>query len=270
MNGILLAVISVTVIGLICGVMLAIVSKLMAVKEDERISRIRECLPGANCGACGYAGCDGYAAALVNDGAKTNLCVPGSDGVSLKISEILGVEYEDVIEQVAVVHCKGDPTVAKMRYEYHGIDSCAAAKLLYGGNKLCPYGCLGYGDCAKVCPKDAICVDSGVARIDTSVCIGCGQCVKACPNHLITTENDTIKTLVTCASRDRGADVRKQCSHGCIACTKCVRECPENAISIVDNLAVIDYGKCTGCGHCAEVCTTGCIQIASFVGLFNR
>ena len=65
MNEIYYAIIAVSVIGVICAVLLAVASKVMAVKEDERFPAIRACLPGANCGACGYAGCDGYAKALV-------------------------------------------------------------------------------------------------------------------------------------------------------------------------------------------------------------
>ena len=64
MNIIVLAIVSVAVIALVCSVMLVIASNVMAVKEDPLFPAVRECLPGANCGACGYAGCDGYAKAL--------------------------------------------------------------------------------------------------------------------------------------------------------------------------------------------------------------
>ncbi len=73
---IVIAVAVVAVIGLLCAVMLTIASKFMAVEVDERIPLVRECLPGANCGACGFAGCDGYAAALVEDpDLSVNLCL---------------------------------------------------------------------------------------------------------------------------------------------------------------------------------------------------
>ena len=123
MDGIIIAIISVTAIGIICAIMLAVASKVMEVKEDERFPLIRECLPGANCGACGYAGCDGYAHALIEDeGVKTNLCVPGADGVAKKLSEVLGVDFEDVVEQVAVIKCKGDCTVTSEKMDYQGIE----------------------------------------------------------------------------------------------------------------------------------------------------
>ena len=266
MNPILIAILSVTCIGILCAVMLVVASKVMAVKEDERIAQVRACLPGANCGACGYAGCDGYAKALIEDGAKTNLCIPGADAVSQQISSLLGVEFEDVIEQVAVVKCRGDNSNTADKMEYYGEQSCRAAKLFYGGRGRCTYGCLGFGDCAKVCPQEAICIENGMAHVDIRKCIGCGMCAKECPNGLLVLRPDVIQVLVTCSNHEKGANTRKECTHGCIGCGKCARECPVGAIQIIDNLAKIDHDACTGCGHCAEVCVTGCIIRADYSG----
>jgi RnfABCDGE-type electron transport complex B subunit len=270
MSAIIFPVGAVSAIGLLCAVMLTVVSKLMSVSEDERVTELRDILPGANCGACGYAGCDGYAAALVSDGAKTNLCVPGSDAVSRQISDLLGVEFEDVIERIAVCHCGGTAAAVEKKMEYDGIMSCAAAKTLYGGAGACQYGCIGYGDCEKVCPNGAVCIDDGVARINPRRCTGCGLCAKACPNGIISTLPDYVSTVIKCSSLDKGALARKKCKNACIACMRCVRECPKEAISVINNLAVIDYAKCGGCGHCAEVCTSGCIKISNYAGAFNK
>lgn len=271
MNGIVLAIVSVTVIGLVCAVVLAIASKVMAVPVDETEVKIRGCLPGANCGACGYAGCDGYAAALASgDETQTNKCIPGSDGVAAQIADVLGVEAQDVVEQVAVIHCRGDCDVTCDKVDYQGIESCRAAKLFYGGKGACTYGCLGIGDCARVCPQNAICIEKGIAHVDTRKCIGCGLCAKTCPNHLITLEADTITCQVTCSNHDKGAVTRKACTHGCIGCQKCVRSCPSQAITMDNNLAKIDYSKCTHCGTCDDVCVTGCIMEADFRGMFNK
>ena len=271
MEGIIFAVISVTVIGIICAVMLSVASKVMAVKEDERFPAIRECLPGANCGACGYAGCDGYAHALIEeDGVKTNLCVPGADGVAKKLSELLGVAFEDVVEMVAVIKCKGDCHVTSEKMDYQGIESCSAAKLLFGGTGKCSLGCMGLGDCAAVCPQNAICLENGIAHINTRLCIGCGLCTTVCPNKLISVMADEEKVLVTCSNTEKGAVTRKACSHGCIACKKCEKECPVGAVTVVNNLAQIDYDKCTNCGHCAEVCPTHCIMVGDFSGIHHR
>ncbi len=267
MDVIITAIVSVTVIGIICAAMLAVADKVMAVKEDERFPEVRDALPGANCGACGYAGCDGYARALLEDsGIKANLCIPGGDGVSKKLSELLGVDFEDVQEMVAFIHCSGDCSVTERKMDYRGIDSCSAAKLLFGGNGKCSFGCMGLGDCAKVCPQDAICIENGIAHINAPLCIGCGLCVAACPNKLIETLPDTIKTVVECSNTDKGAVTRKVCSKGCIACKKCEKECPAGAIKVVDNLARIDYSLCTNCGRCAEVCITKCIREGDFRG----
>jgi Na+-translocating ferredoxin:NAD+ oxidoreductase RNF subunit RnfB len=261
-----MAILAVTVIGIICAVMLAVASKVMAVKVDEKAAALREALPGANCGACGYPGCDGYAAALTGGGVKTNLCIPGGDAVAEQVSVILGVSFENVVEKVAVVHCIGDCDATKDRIDYEGITTCAAAKLL-GGKGSCSYGCIGFGDCAAVCPYGAICIEKGIARVDTRKCTGCSMCVAACPNKIITVERDTIKTAVLCSNKDKGAVTRKKCTVGCIACKKCEKECPVQAIVIENNLSVIDYAKCTDCGHCAEVCPVKCISLSDYRGV---
>ena len=267
MNDILIAVIPVVIIGIVCAAVLVIASKLMAVKEDERFPAVRECLPGANCGACGFAGCDGYAKAMCeNPETPTNLCTPGADAVAKKLSEVLGVEFEDVVEQVAVVHCAGNCENTQDKVLYSGIESCAAAKLLYGGKGSCTFGCLGLGDCAKACPHDAIFIKDGVASVYTCNCIGCGLCVKTCPNHIISLVPDVKKVVVTCSSRDKGTVTRKVCKNGCIGCKKCEKVCPSGAIKVTDNVAAIDYDKCTDCGACAENCTTHCIMVTDLSG----
>ncbi|MBR0136749.1 MAG: RnfABCDGE type electron transport complex subunit B [Clostridia bacterium] len=265
---ILTAVIAVTVIGLICGIALALASHFMSVPVNETEVKIRECLPGANCGACGFTGCDGYAHALAEvEGTKTNLCVPGADAVARKVADVLGVESEDVIEQVAFVHCNGDCFNHKRKHIYEGIESCQAAHMLYGGSGSCTFGCVGLGDCAKVCPQNAICIENGIAHVDTRKCVGCGLCTKTCPNHVIELFPDVRRTVVTCSNHEKGATVRAKCSSGCIACGLCARNCEQGAITIVNNLAVIDYEKCVNCGKCAEKCPVHAIKIADFSGI---
>ena len=266
MTEILIAVALVAGVGLFCGILLAVASKVMAVKVDETVLKLRDALPGANCGACGYTGCDGYAEALAKGEAKTNLCVPGADVVAKKVAAILGKEAEDVVEMVAFVNCNGHCAAAKKRHHYEGIQSCAAAEMLYAGDDVCLFSCHGYGDCAAVCPEDAICLADGIARVDVTKCIGCGLCARTCPNHLITLFPDVEKTVVMCSSHEKGADVRRACTNGCIACGKCEKTCPVGAIKVVDNLATIDYDKCDGCGACSAVCPVKCIKIADFSG----
>lgn len=267
MSPILLAIISVTAIGLICSAILAVASHFMKVPVNELEVKVRECLPGANCGACGFTGCDGYAKALAEvEGTKTNLCVPGADAVAQKIADVMGVEFEDVIEQVAFVHCSGDCINRKTIHDYRGIQSCRAAQMLYGGSRACTMGCIGLGDCQKACPQGAICIENGIAHVDPRKCIGCGLCAKTCPNHLIELFPDTRRVVVVCSSHEKGALVRAKCSAGCLGCGLCARTCEHGAISVVNNLAVIDYEKCVSCGKCKDKCPTHAIQFADLSG----
>ncbi len=257
-------------IGLVCALLLVVADKFMAVKEDDRVQKIRACLPGANCGACGFTGCDGYAKALIETpGTKTNLCIPGSDDVAKQVADILGVKAEDVIEQIAYVHCHGDCTKTSKKQDYAGIKTCAAAKLFFGGDGACTYGCLGYGDCAAVCPNDAICIQNGIAHVDSRKCTGCGLCAKTCPNHVIALMPDKVKTVVTCSNKEKGAVASKKCKNACIGCMKCAKNCPVEAIKVENFLAQIDYGKCINCGKCAEICPTHAIKVADLTGAHN-
>ena len=268
---ILIATLIVAAVGLFCAVMLVLAAKFFAVSEDETEKNIRECLPGANCGACGYAGCDGYAKALAEDKGKntvkTNLCTPGADAAAKAIAEILGVEFEDVVEQVAVLHCYGDCNHTSNKMDYVGIQSCEAAKTMYGGNGKCTFGCIGLGDCVKVCPQDAICLKNGIAHIDTRKCIGCGICVRTCPQKLIGLMADVESVLVTCNNKEKGASARQKCTNACIGCKKCEKTCQSGAITVINNLATIDYSLCTGCGECAKNCPVGCILVSDFNGI---
>ncbi len=264
---VLIPVLVLAVIAILCALLLTVSSVYFSVKEDERFADIRDALPGANCGACGFSGCDGYAKALcegVTD--KTNLCIPGGDGVSKKISEIMGTEAADVVERVAYVACNGSCLPEERKYEYDGPKSCKAANLNYSGDRFCTFACLGYGDCAEVCPRDAICItEKGIAEIDPRKCIGCGLCQKVCPNGLIHLINDTSRVVIKCNNHNKGALVRKYCVNGCIACGKCEKTCPADAIKVIDNLARIDYDKCISCGKCKEVCPVHCIHEGNFI-----
>ena len=263
---ILIPVLLLVGIAIVCAVLLTLSNIFFGVKEDETAVAIRECLPGANCGACGYSGCDGYAKALA-DGKeeKTNLCVPGGDKTAKEIASVLGVEAEDVVEKVAYVACNGTCGAVERKYDYIGLKSCVAANLSYGGDKFCTFACLGYGDCVKVCPRDAISVSNGVAKVDPQKCIGCGMCVRECPNHIIKLVNDTVKVVVQCSNHDKGAVTRKICSNGCIGCMKCQKACPHGAVKVENNLATIDYSLCTGCGECVKVCPVHCIHEDNFI-----
>ena len=247
---VLIALAVVVAIGLFFGILLALFLHLFGVDEDEKTKQIRDALPGVNCGSCGFKGCNDYAEALAKGTAAPNLCTPGADVVAKKLGEILGVEVEKTSALVAFVHCNGTCDAAVEKAVVEGIVSCKAKAMTYGGQKLCNYGCLGCGDCAKVCTSNAIAVIDGVARVDEGLCAGCGLCAKECPKKIISLIPKESAVAVYCGSKDKGADSRKACKNACIGCKKCEKVCPEQAIEVVNNCAVIDYEKCTGCGLC--------------------
>lgn len=266
-NDILICLLVVAVIGLVAGVLLVLASHFMAVKEDERVIEIRACLPGANCGACGYTGCDGYAAALAEGKAAPNLCTPGGNESAQKLSAVLGVEIGTIERKVAFVHCNGTCEASATKAQYVGYPSCRGASLLYGGPNVCLRGCVGCGDCTKECPVNAICLVDGVARVDSRLCINCGMCVKTCPKGIIFMVPASGKAVMLCSNTDKGAVARKACKNACIGCKKCELNCPEKAIKVENNLAVIDYDKCTGCGVCVENCPTHCLKTIDFAAV---
>ncbi|MBR4579071.1 MAG: RnfABCDGE type electron transport complex subunit B [Oscillospiraceae bacterium] len=255
------AVLALAVIGAVCALVLVLASKFMAVPVDEKFPAIRECLPGANCGACGYAGCDGYAQALA-DGSETrpNLCIPGAAGAAAAVAKVLGVDAGEVEEKRAFVRCSGDCETAKRKYEYQGVTNCSAAKILFSGEWACPNSCLGYGDCEAACPSDAIHVVNGVAKVDYRKCTGCGICVRGCPNQIIDLRPVPKSVIVRCSNTQKGAQAMKVCDRACIGCMKCQKTCPSDAIHVTNFLASIDYSKCTSCSKCAEVCPKHVIE----------
>ena len=122
------------------------------------------------------------------------------------------------------------------------------------GPLSCEYGCLGFGTCVKACKYDAISVKSGVAVVDEDLCVGCMACAKVCPRELIIPVDPGRNVVIACHSIAKGVVTSKVCSVGCIGCGLCKKNCPNDAITVTNNLAVIDYTKCNNCGKCATVC----------------
>lgn len=261
---ILIAFLAMVAIAVIAGLLLLVCSHFFAVQENPLKKEIRACLPGINCGACGFKGCDDYASALAEGGVKPNLCIPGAQCVADQIGEILNIEAEPFKDVVAFVRCNGTCDATIKTADYDGVQTCAAASMMYGGVNSCKFGCLGYGDCAVSCPNNAICLNDGIARVDTSRCLGCGICVSVCPKRIISMVSQQTKTVVMCSNTQKGADARKACKNACIACKKCEKTCPHGAITVKNNLAVIDYEKCTNCGACVKECPTGCLKTVFF------
>lgn len=241
-------------IAFVLGFVLAFASKKFSVEKDPRIDQICEQLAGANCGGCGYSGCTAYATAIVEKGVSTDRCpVAGVEAVN-KIAEIMGVEAKQPIRMRAQVKCAGTVESAHYKYLYRGLADCHSVARLGNGPKECAYGCIGLGSCVAACPFHAIHMGGGVATIEYDKCRACGMCVDACPQNIIELVPFESRFWVSCASKDKGAVVRSICQDGCIGCGLCAKVCPADAITMVDNIAHIDYSLCIGCGACAAKC----------------
>lgn len=250
-------------LGLVFGLVLAAASKLFYVETDPRLDQLNECLPGANCGGCGYAGCNAYAEAVLRGEASVGECASGGNECSQAMAQIMGLPIEAKKRKIAMVRCSGYHRVddsgnalgVKKKAEYEGFRDCLAASKVGGnGPVACKFGCLGFGNCVRVCKYDAISVKDGCAVVDREKCVGCKACAKACPRSLITFVEYDKLTAIPCNSHAKGAVTVRGCSQGCIGCGLCKKICPEQAITLEGNLAIIDYKKCTNCGLCATVC----------------
>ena len=253
-------------LGLAFTIMLAIAHVKLAVDEDPRVQQAVDALPAANCGGCGYAGCQAYAEAVVRGDAAPNLCSPGGPSVAQAVAQIMGLEVGEAVPMRAVIRCSATIDQRLQRAVYTGLPTCAAADLI-SGIQGCVYGCLGLGDCADACPFDSIRMVDGLAVVDCARCVGCGACVKACPRGII----DLVPMIedpmlvVACSSKDKGPVVRKVCRDvGCIGCGLCAKA--SDVFSVTDFLAHIDYDKYTTAADLAPAVEKCPRQLFRYIG----
>ena len=271
MNVVIMTVVILGLLGLISAVVLYFVAQKFKVYEDPRIDTVADALPGANCGGCGYPGCRNFATALVAAETFDGLFCPVGGNVNMeKIAALLGKQAVAKEPQVAVVRCNGSPEHRPRINRYDGTQTCAIIHNLYMGETGCPFGCLGSGDCVAACTFDAMFMnpDTGLPVIIDEKCTACGACVKACPRNIIELrkkDKKDRKIFVSCINTEKGAVARKNCAVACIGCGKCVKVCTFDAITMVNNLAYIDAGKCKFCRKCAPECPTGAILEINFL-----
>ena len=257
MNTIIYTIIVAAVIAILLGILLGLFKKIFHVDTDPKVQLVRDALSGANCGGCGLAGCDAFASAVVKGDAPSNGCVAGGADCAKKVAEILGQAGVEVKPKVAFLACAGSKECAADKAEYIGMKTCKAANLTLNGTKKCAFGCIGFGDCVKVCPFGALFMgEDGLPHVNKSKCVACGKCAAACPKKLFKFVDADLKGPVAACSNksDNKPQIRKDCTKGCFKCGMCARKCPEQAIDVSSGLPVIDYSKCTNCGSCIASC----------------
>ena len=256
------------------GILYAVARKFH-VDEDPRIAEVEACLPGANCGGCGYNGCHDFAKACCNATTLEGMQCPGAGASGMKrIADILGLTATAGKPKIAVLKCNGTCAVRPSTAIYDGAPSCRLISSIAGGTTGCTFGCLGEGDCMRSCNFGAITMDSetGLPVIDENKCTGCGICVSNCPKHILELRYKGprgLRVYVACSSHDKGGTAMKVCKNACIGCGKCMKTCTHDAITVTDNLAYIDFEKCKLCKRCVAVCPTRAIHAENFPVLNN-
>jgi len=245
-------------LGTVFGIGIAMAAKRFAVEIDPRVEKVMDVLAHAHCGACGYAGCEQYAEAVVkNPEVSPNLCIPAGAKGAEAVAFITGKKAEIKEPQFARIMCQGGWSKSIKRFKYEGLQDCRASILAGGGDKACRYGCLGYGTCSRVCPFGAITMtEEHLPFVDITKCTGCRKCEAACPTKVIEVLPASKMVLVTCHSKDKGGDTKKNCDVGCIGCGICVKVCPFDSPSVQNSLSIIDINKCKVCSLCVTKCPT--------------
>ena len=253
-----------TLLGLVFGFALAMAAARFQVPVNPVVERVRDRLPAANCGACGFGGCQAYAEAVVERGeVSPNLCIPGRAAVAGAVAELTGKQLGSIVDRVVVLRCHGTSAFAPDEAQYAGIRTCTAASLVFGGPKACKNGCLGLGECVDACPFGALTLTAaGIPEVDHAKCTGCGICVTTCPKDLWSFVPRVHRVELSCVAYDKKSTIRAACMVGCILCRRCVAKCPAGAIAWDGRTIVVDHEKCVAYGpDCKEICVDVCPSV---------
>ena len=253
-----------TSLGIVFGIALGGAAEKFKVASNPVVDQVRDRLPSANCGACGFAGCTAYAEAVVErSDVSPSLCIPGGASVAQAVAELTGKAASAGADRIVVMTCHGTSAYARNEAEYAGIPTCAAAALVFGGPRACKNGCLGLGDCVRACPFDALRIEpGGIAQVIVEKCVGCAVCVSVCPKDLFTLYPRGRRIELSCKAVDKASIVRSTCMVGCTTCRKCVAKCPAGAIEWNGRTILIDHEKCIAYGpSCNEACSDICPSV---------
>ena len=239
---------------------LVLANRRLYVQEDERFDVVEDLLPHSNCGACGYPGCRAFAEALVTGESQPGKCTVSSDPAREAIAAYLGVEVGAEERQVVRLACAGGSNVARNHAHYSGHQSCRSAALIAGGGKGCFWGCLGLGDCERVCEFDAINMSpASLPVVDEALCTACGDCIEICPKDLFSLHPVSHRLWVPCSNQQAGDELLADCEVACTACERCVVDAPPGLITMRDNLPVVNYDGPHATTAPIERCPTGAI-----------
>ena len=154
----LAAILSLTVLGAILGLVLGIAGRLLAVATNPIVDELEALLPGTNCGQCGFPGCSGAAAAIADGSAAPTCCPPGGKAVAAALAEKLGLSLD--LSGMA----DDGPKLAVIAEDL----------------------CIGCCRCIKSCPTDAILgAPKQIHNILKEACTGCAACVDHCPTEAV-------------------------------------------------------------------------------------
>lgn len=150
------AILSLTLLGVALGLGLGVAAKKFAVEGNPIVDELTALMPGSNCGQCGYPGCAGAAAAIVDGSAAPTCCPPGGKALATAIAEKLGLSLDlsGMVDE--------GPKIATVSEEI----------------------CIGCCRCIKVCPTDAILgAAKQIHNVIREACTGCGACIERCPTE---------------------------------------------------------------------------------------